>query len=115
MNSDSDLYGDDIRLWSERQGALLRRVSVSLPVRASSRARSSLTSASAAARRAGEAVSDRVDWQHVVGDRIAFPCRGVAADAMRFHSKIRRPLSLPLTPGLVEWAQLGGKNRGDLS
>jgi hypothetical protein len=28
MNSDndSDLYGDDIRLWSERQGALLRRL-----------------------------------------------------------------------------------------
>jgi chromosome segregation ATPase len=44
MNSDSDLYGDDIRLWSERQGALLRRLS------------------------AGEAVSDRVDWQHVVGE-----------------------------------------------
>jgi chromosome segregation ATPase len=44
MNSDSDLYGDDIRLWSERQGALLRRLS------------------------AGETVSDRVDWQHVVGE-----------------------------------------------
>jgi septal ring factor EnvC (AmiA/AmiB activator) len=44
MNSDSDLYGDDIRLWSERQGALLRRLS------------------------AGEAVSDQVDWQHVVGE-----------------------------------------------
>ena len=44
MNSDSDLYGDDIRLWSERQGALLRRLS------------------------AGEAVSDRIDWQHVVGE-----------------------------------------------
>jgi regulator of replication initiation timing len=44
MNSDSDLYGDDIRLWSERQGALLRRLS------------------------GGEAVSDRVDWQHVVGE-----------------------------------------------
>src|SRR6185437_6582348 len=42
--SDSDLYGDDIRLWSERQGALLRRLS------------------------AGEAVSDQVDWQHVVGE-----------------------------------------------
>ena len=44
MNSDSDLYGDDIRLWSERQGALLRRLS------------------------AGEAVSEQVDWQHVVGE-----------------------------------------------
>jgi hypothetical protein len=44
MNSDSDLYGDDIRLWSERQGALLRRLS------------------------AGEAVSDQVDWQHVLGE-----------------------------------------------
>ena len=44
MNSDSDLYGDDIRLWSDRQGALLRRLS------------------------AGEAVSDQVDWQHVVGE-----------------------------------------------
>jgi chromosome segregation ATPase len=44
MNSDSDLYGDAIRLWSERQGALLRRLS------------------------GGEAVSDQVDWQHVVGE-----------------------------------------------
>jgi len=44
MNSDSDLYGDDIRLWSERQGALLRRLSV------------------------GEPVSEQVDWQHVVGE-----------------------------------------------
>jgi chromosome segregation ATPase len=44
MNSDSDLYGDDIRLWSDRQSALLRRLS------------------------AGEAVSDQVDWQHVVGE-----------------------------------------------
>jgi phage-related minor tail protein len=42
MNSDSDLYGDDIHLWSERQGALLRRLA------------------------AGEAVSDQVDWPHVV-------------------------------------------------
>ena len=42
MNSDSDLYGDDIHLWSERQGALLRRLA------------------------AGEAVTDQVDWQHVV-------------------------------------------------
>jgi septal ring factor EnvC (AmiA/AmiB activator) len=40
--SDSDLYGDDIRLWSERQGALLRRLA------------------------AGEAVSEQVDWPHVV-------------------------------------------------
>src|SRR3954449_11375721 len=44
MNSDSDLYGDDIRLWSDKQSALLRRLS------------------------AGEAVSDHVDWQHVVGE-----------------------------------------------
>ena|ERR1700761_7621874 len=42
MSNDSDLYGDDIRLWSERQGALLRRLS------------------------AGEAVSDQIDWPHVV-------------------------------------------------
>jgi phage shock protein A len=40
--SDSDLYGDDIRLWSERQGALLRRLAT------------------------GEAVSEQVDWRHVV-------------------------------------------------
>src|SRR5689334_22761925 len=40
--SDSDLYGDDIRLWSEKQGALLRRLA------------------------AGEAVSEQVDWPHVV-------------------------------------------------
>jgi len=44
MNSDndSDLYGDDIRLWSEMQSTLLRRLS------------------------AGEAVADQVDWAHVV-------------------------------------------------
>src|SRR5690348_2998233 len=42
MSKDSDLYGDDIRLWSERQGALLRRLA------------------------AGEAVSEQVDWPHVV-------------------------------------------------
>jgi septal ring factor EnvC (AmiA/AmiB activator) len=42
MNSDSDLYGDDIRLWSEKQSALLRRLA------------------------AGEAVSDQVDWSHLV-------------------------------------------------
>jgi hypothetical protein len=42
MNNDSDLYGDDIRLWSERQGALLRRLA------------------------AGEAVSDQIDWPYVV-------------------------------------------------
>ena len=40
--SDSDLYGDDIRLWSERQGALLRQLA------------------------AGQAVSEQVDWPHVV-------------------------------------------------
>lgn len=42
MSKDSDLYGEDIRLWSETQGALLRRLS------------------------AGEAVADQVDWPHVV-------------------------------------------------
>jgi Domain of unknown function DUF29 len=44
MNSDSDddLYGDDIHLWSEKQGALLRRLA------------------------AGEDVSNQVDWPHVV-------------------------------------------------
>ena len=42
MSKDSDLYGDDIRLWSETQSALLRRLS------------------------AGEAVADQVDWHHVV-------------------------------------------------
>src|SRR5690242_5307033 len=42
MSKDSDLYGDDIRLWSETQSALLRRLS------------------------AGEAVADQVDWPHVV-------------------------------------------------
>jgi chromosome segregation ATPase len=42
MNSDSDLYGDDIHLWSERQGALLPRLA------------------------AGEAVSGQIDWPHIV-------------------------------------------------
>ena len=42
--SDSDLYGDDIRLWSERQGDLLRRLA------------------------AGESVGDQVDWPHVVDE-----------------------------------------------
>jgi hypothetical protein len=42
MNSDSDLCGDDIHLWSERQGALLRRLA------------------------AGEDVSNQVDWPHLV-------------------------------------------------
>jgi hypothetical protein len=42
MSNDSDLYGEDIRLWSETQSALLRRLS------------------------AGEAVADQVDWPHVV-------------------------------------------------
>ena len=42
MNRDSDLYGEDILLWSERQGDLLRRLA------------------------AGESVSDQVDWPHVV-------------------------------------------------
>jgi hypothetical protein len=43
-SKDSDLYGDDIRLWSETQSALLRRLS------------------------AGEAVADQVDWPHVVAE-----------------------------------------------
>jgi hypothetical protein len=42
MSKDSDLYGDDIRLWSETQSALLRRLST------------------------GESVADQVDWPHVV-------------------------------------------------
>ena len=41
MSRDSDLYGEDIQLWAEQQGALLRRVA------------------------AGEAVTDQVDWSHV--------------------------------------------------
>jgi DNA repair ATPase RecN len=44
MSKDSDLYGDDIRLWSEMQSDLLRRLS------------------------AGEAVADQVDWPHVVDE-----------------------------------------------
>jgi hypothetical protein len=44
MSRDSDLYGDDIRLWSEAQSALLRRLS------------------------AGEAVADQVDWLHVIDE-----------------------------------------------
>jgi len=42
MSRDSDLYGEDIRLWSETQGDLLRRLA------------------------AGEAVTDQVDWRHVI-------------------------------------------------
>ena len=42
MSTDSDLYGEDIHLWSETQAALLRRLA------------------------AGEAVRDQVDWPHVV-------------------------------------------------
>ena len=42
MSTDSDLYGEDIRLWSERQGDLLRKLA------------------------AGEAVRDHVDWPHVI-------------------------------------------------
>jgi chromosome segregation ATPase len=44
MSKDSDLYGEDILLWSERQGGLLRRLA------------------------AGESVSDQVDWPHVVDE-----------------------------------------------
>ena len=42
MSTNSDFYGEDIRLWSERQGDLLRRIA------------------------AGEAISDQVDWPHVI-------------------------------------------------
>ena len=44
MSKDNDLYGDDIRLWSEMQSDLLRRLS------------------------AGEAVADQVDWPHVIDE-----------------------------------------------
>ena len=44
MSKHSDLYGEDILLWSERQGDLLRRLA------------------------AGESVSDQVDWPHVVDE-----------------------------------------------
>jgi hypothetical protein len=44
MSSDSDLYGEDIQLWSKRQSALLRRLA------------------------AGERVTDQVDWPNVVGE-----------------------------------------------
>jgi len=44
MSTDSDLYGEDIRLWSERQGDLLRKLA------------------------AGEAVRDYVDWQHIISE-----------------------------------------------
>ena len=40
----SDLYGDDILLWSERQAELLRRIA------------------------AGDPVHDLVDWEHVIGE-----------------------------------------------
>ena len=43
MSKDSDLYGDDIRLWSETQSALLRRLSAG-----------------------DDAVAAQVDWPHVV-------------------------------------------------
>ena len=42
MSRDSDLYGEDIRLWSETQSALLRRLV------------------------AGEAITDQVDWPHII-------------------------------------------------
>jgi chromosome segregation ATPase len=42
MSIDGDLYGEDIHLWSERQSALLRRLA------------------------AGEAVTNQIDWPHVV-------------------------------------------------
>ena len=54
MSKDSDLCGEDIRLWSETQSALLRRLST------------------------GEAVADQVDWPHVV-EEIDAPVRIVAS------------------------------------
>ena len=44
MGIDGDLYGDDILLWSEKQGALLRRLS------------------------SGEQVTGQVDWPNVVDE-----------------------------------------------
>lgn len=44
MGIDGDLYGEDILLWSETQGALLRRLS------------------------SGEQVTGQVDWPHVVDE-----------------------------------------------
>src|SRR5689334_18286486 len=42
MSNESDLYGDDILLWSQKQGSLLRRLAT------------------------GEAVTEQVDWPNVV-------------------------------------------------
>ena len=42
MSHESDLYGDDILLWSQKQGSLLRRLAT------------------------GEAVTEQVDWPNVV-------------------------------------------------
>src|SRR6476469_1518660 len=44
MSSDSDLYGEDILLWSKKQSGLLRRLA------------------------AGEQVTDQVDWPNVVDE-----------------------------------------------
>jgi hypothetical protein len=44
MSDDSDLYGEDILLWSKKQSELLRRLA------------------------AGERVTDQVDWPNVVGE-----------------------------------------------
>ena len=65
MSRDSDLYGDDIRLWSEAQSALLRRLS------------------------AGEAVADQVDWLHVI-DEIEH-----SHDGPEHQDEIVKPLPLP--------------------
>ena len=46
MSKHSDLYGEDILLWSERQGDLLRRLA------------------------AGESVSNQVDW-HMLSTRLS--------------------------------------------
>jgi hypothetical protein len=79
MSKDNDLYGDDIRLWSEAQSALLRRLS------------------------AGEAVADQIDWPHVVEaiehsqggpehqDEIARKSSALGATICRANSAIRRP------------------------
>jgi hypothetical protein len=37
MSRDSDLYGEDIQLWAEQQGALLRRVAAGEAVRLTGR------------------------------------------------------------------------------
>ena len=68
MSKDSDLYGDDIRLWSETQSALLRRLST------------------------GESVADQVDWPHVV-EEIEQVVAGTAKD-LNVLGLLRRQVGL---------------------